>query len=62
MARGVRATTGEEKVMGLLGLVWAGAESPFIESAASKLASDQRADGAWAQLETLPSVIVQYLT
>ncbi|MBK5294351.1 MAG: ankyrin repeat domain-containing protein [Acidobacteriia bacterium] len=47
--------TGEEKAMRLLGLVWAGAEAPLIQAAALKLVSDQRPDGGWAQLETLPS-------
>jgi hypothetical protein len=49
------ARTGEEKAMRLLGLVWAGEGAPVIQAAASKLASDQQADGGWAQLNTLSS-------
>ena len=41
--------------MRLLGLVWAGVEAPLIQPAAAKLASVQRADGGWAQLDTLSS-------
>ena len=44
--------TGEEKSMRLLGLVWAGAR---IQDAASQLASTQRKDGGWAQLDGMPS-------
>jgi hypothetical protein len=47
--------TGEEKSMRLLGLVWAGAQAPLVRAAASKLAAEQRADGGWAQLDTLSS-------
>lgn len=47
--------TGEEKAMRLLGLAWAGGNAPLVRAAAAKLISDQRTDGGWAQLDTLPS-------
>ncbi|HUS04995.1 MAG TPA: ankyrin repeat domain-containing protein, partial [Bryobacteraceae bacterium] len=47
--------TGEEKAMQLLGLVWAGVDRPLIQAAAAKLASDQRPDGGWGQLDSLSS-------
>ncbi len=50
-----QARTSEEKAMRLLGLVWARYNAPLIRSAASKLIADQRADGGWAQLDTLSS-------
>jgi hypothetical protein len=50
-----RARTGEEKAMRLLGLTWAGAKPPLIREAAAQVASAQRADGGWAQLDTLSS-------
>ena len=49
------ARTGEEKAMRLLGMIWAGAEARLVQAAASKLAPEQRADGGWAQLESLSS-------
>jgi ankyrin repeat protein len=39
----------------LLGLKWAGAEAEAIEKAARLLLHQQRQDGGWAQLPTLPS-------
>jgi hypothetical protein len=47
--------TTEERVMKLLGLVWSKANAEDIEAAARVLASEQRADGGWAQLATLES-------
>ena len=47
--------TGEDRAMRLLGLVWAGADARIIRTAASQLASAQRPDGGWAQLDTLSS-------
>ena len=41
--------------MRLLGLAWSGAGSESILEAASQLAAAQRADGGWAQLDTLGS-------
>ena len=41
--------------MRLLGLVWAGSNSRAIRDAATQLASVQRQDGGWAQLDTLSS-------
>ena len=53
--RDYRPRTGEEKAMRLLGLVWGGSDPAVIGEAASQLAAGQRADGGWAQLETLSS-------
>jgi hypothetical protein len=50
-----RARTGEEKAMRLLGLAWGGAKSSLIRDAAAQVAAAQRADGGWAQLDTLSS-------
>jgi ankyrin repeat protein len=47
--------TGEEKSMRLLGLTWAGAEPQTVRVAAEQLIAARRADGGWAQLDTLPS-------
>ena len=47
--------TGEERAMRLLGLAWAGAEPQAARAAARQLIATQRADGGWAQLDTLPS-------
>ena len=41
--------------MRLLGMIWAGMDQDLIRNAASALAADQRPDGGWAQLTTLPS-------
>ena len=41
--------------MRLLGLAWAGAEPQAARVAARQLIATQRADGGWAQLDTLPS-------
>ena len=49
------ARTGEEKSMRLLGMSWAGMNPALIRNTAAALASDQREDGGWAQLSTLPS-------
>jgi len=49
------ARTGEEKAMQLAGLAWAGAPPPSIRRAGAQLTAAQRADGGWAQLDTLPS-------
>jgi ankyrin repeat protein len=39
----------------LLGLKWAGANGAFIEKATTLLLKQQREDGGWSQLPTLPS-------
>jgi hypothetical protein len=49
------ARTNEERSMRLLGLVWAGSNSKGVGDAATQLASRQRQDGGWAQLDTLAS-------
>jgi hypothetical protein len=45
----------EDKASQLLGLRWAGAEPNPIRQAVSLLMGEQRPDGGWAQLPTLPS-------
>jgi ankyrin repeat protein len=45
----------EEKAMRLLGLVWGGGSRDRIEEAARALRREQRPDGGWGQLVTLPS-------
>jgi ankyrin repeat protein len=45
----------EDKTWQLLGLHWANAGAEPIRKAAERLLSEQRADGGWAQLSTLPS-------
>jgi ankyrin repeat protein len=44
-----------DSVFQLLGLKWAGAEPEAIKNAARLLLHQQRQDGGWAQLPTLPS-------
>jgi hypothetical protein len=50
-----RPRTGEEKSMRLLGMAWADVNPSRIREAAATLAAEQREDGGWAQLTTLPS-------
>jgi hypothetical protein len=45
----------EDKASRLLGLRWVGAGEPTIREAADLLLHEQRPDGGWAQLPTLPS-------
>jgi ankyrin repeat protein len=45
----------EDRAFKLLGLAWAGAERRLIQKAASELLAEQRTDGGWGQLPTLPS-------
>jgi ankyrin repeat protein len=45
----------EDKVFHLLGLTWANAERGAVQEAAQRLLREQRADGGWSQLTTLPS-------
>ena len=47
--------TGEERAMRVLGLAWAGGEPQAMRRAAAELLALQRADGGWAQLDTLNS-------
>jgi ankyrin repeat protein len=48
-------TSTEERVSQLLGLHWAGVSPAQIETFAKVLAREQRSDGGWGQLATLPS-------
>jgi ankyrin repeat protein len=50
-----RPTETVESAFQLLGMKWAGAEAEEIEKAARLLLQQQREDGGWAQLPTLPS-------
>lgn len=45
--------TNEEKVFQILGLIWASADSAFIQQQAKKLLAAQREDGGWSQLDSL---------
>jgi hypothetical protein len=45
----------EEKIFQLLGLTWAHADATFIKQQAKRLIAAQRADGGWAQLDSLPA-------
>ena len=45
----------EERVFQLLGLAWANADSPEVRRLAAELVAEQRGDGGWGQLATLPS-------
>ena len=45
----------EDRVMQLLGLVWARADPAVIRARADELLAEQRADGGWAQLRTRAS-------
>ena len=50
-----RPTATEEKAMRLLGMVWGDGDASRIRSAATDLLREQRPDGGWAQLPSLPS-------
>jgi len=50
-----RATATEERAFRLLGLWWAGTSKEILERAARDLLAIQRADGGWAQLDTMGS-------
>jgi hypothetical protein len=45
----------EEHVYQLLGLTWAGEKPAALRPAANALIAQQRADGGWSQISTLPS-------
>ena len=45
----------EDQVYLLLGLTWAGEKPAALRSAANALIAQQRADGGWSQIATLPS-------
>jgi len=49
------ATATEERAFRLLGLTWAGAPAATVARAARDLVATQRADGGWAQLDTMAS-------
>jgi ankyrin repeat protein len=49
------ATETEDQAFRLLGLRWTEAGSRDVQAAAAHLLHEQRADGGWAQLPTLPS-------
>ena len=49
------AKSNEDHTYLVLGLTWAGASRGSIRTAASALIAQQRADGGWSQLATLPS-------
>jgi hypothetical protein len=45
----------EDRAFKLLGLAWTGADRGLIQKAAFELLAEQRPDGGWGQLSTLPS-------
>jgi ankyrin repeat protein len=47
--------TNEDRAFQLLGLAWAKKDQRSIHSAAQLLVAEQRADGGWAQIPSLPS-------
>ncbi|MEX2137786.1 MAG: ankyrin repeat domain-containing protein [Pirellulales bacterium] len=47
--------TTEDRTFQLLGLAWADQDSDTIQSAARRLLAEQRTDGGWGQLPTMPS-------
>jgi hypothetical protein len=50
-----RPRSNEDHVYLVLGLTWAGASRDAIRGAANALMAQQRADGGWSQITTLPS-------
>lgn len=53
--RQAQAKSNEDKSFRLLGLYWAKADRATTRAAAQSLLADQRSDGGWAQIPTLPS-------
>lgn len=53
--RNAEPKTTEEYIMKALGLMWTGAERAEVEAAGRAVMALQRADGGWAQLDTLDS-------
>jgi hypothetical protein len=50
-----RAEATEERAFRVLGLAWADADKPIIDSAVRELVAAQRSDGGWAQTPTMTS-------
>jgi ankyrin repeat protein len=50
-----RPSTTEDRAFLMLGLHWAGGSAQVIDKVAKELLSEQRSDGGWSQLSTLPS-------
>jgi hypothetical protein len=50
-----RPRTLEDRVFHVMGLAWTSASSELLRSATSALVAQQRADGGWSQLASLPS-------
>ena len=53
--RTIQPQSSEDRSFQVLGLKWAGADAREISRHASMLAAEQRPDGGWSQLATLPS-------
>ena len=53
--RDYRAESNEERSLQLLGLTWAGTSASDLAKFSRALLKQQRPDGGWAQLDTLPS-------
>lgn len=53
--RSYEAQSSEERGMQILGLVWAGSDKSELQNLARALLAEQRKDGGWAQISSLPS-------
>jgi ankyrin repeat protein len=53
--RSAQASTNEDRVFQLLGLIWASEKPSELRKMATALIAEQRADGGWAQIPTLTS-------
>ena len=59
---GAQPATTEDRAFRLLGLQWAGAGGDVIASAGRELLNEQRSDGGWAPLSTVPMTSDPYST
>jgi squalene cyclase len=50
-----RPKSTEDRAFQLFGLIWAGGKQEIVQKAARDLLKEQRSDGGWAQIPSLPS-------